>query len=82
MRLVITVGWKINKLRDNAILRVTVMFLNLYLYLCLAYIVLPFQHRDRIYTSESDVCGRRQTLTYKDVPRTERIKIFMMTTDP
>ena len=29
---------------------------------------------------ESDVC-RRQILTYKDDPRTERIKIFIMTID-
>ena len=35
----------------------------------------------RIYTSESDVC-RRQILTYKDGPRTERIKIFLMVVDP
>ena len=31
--------------------------------------------------SESDVC-RRQTLTYKDDPRAEKIKTFMMTVDP
>ena len=31
--------------------------------------------------SESDVC-RRQILTYKDGPRTERIKIFIMAEDP
>ena len=31
----------------------------------------------RLYASESDVC-RRQILTYKDGPRTERIKIFPM----
>ena len=31
-----------------------------------------FPHRDRIYTSESDVY-RRQILTYKDGPRTERV---------
>ena len=37
----------------------------------------PFQYGDRFYTSESDVC-RRQILTYKDDPRTERIKIFLM----
>ena len=30
-----------------------------------------FQCGDRVYTSESDVC-RRQILTYKDGPRTER----------
>ena len=32
-----------------------------------------FQCRDRLYTSESDVY-RRQILTYKDGPRTERVK--------
>ena len=32
-----------------------------------------FQCGDRLYTSESDVC-RRQILTYKDGPRTERVK--------
>ena len=31
---------------------------------------------ERLYTSESDVC-RRQILTCKDGPRTERIKIFL-----
>ena len=37
---------------------------------------------DLIYlTSESDVY-RRQILTYKDDPRTERIKIFTMAVDP
>ena len=36
--------------------------------------------RDRLYTSESDVC-RRQILMYKDGLRTERIAIFM-TVDP
>ena len=41
----------------------------------------PFQRGDRLYTSESDVCGR-QILTYKDDPRAERIKIFLMTVDP
>ena len=39
------------------------------------------QRGDRIYTSESDVC-RSQTLTYKDDPRTERIKICQMVVDP
>ena len=43
--------------------------------------LLPFQHGDRLYTSESDVC-RRQTLTYKDDPRSERIKIFIIVIDP
>ena len=39
-------------------------------------------HRgDRLYTSESDVC-RRQILTYKDDPRTERMKIFIIAVDP
>ena len=28
---------------------------------------------DRLYTSESDVC-RRQILTYKEYPSTERVK--------
>ena len=48
----------------------------------------PFQRGDRLYarighlyTSESDVC-RRQILTYKDGPRTERIKIFLMVVSP
>ena len=36
-----------------------------------------FQRGDRLYTSESDVCGR-QILIYKDGHRTERIKIFVM----
>ena len=40
----------------------------------------PFQCGNRLYTSESDVC-RRQILTYKDGPRTERIKIFIMNID-
>ena len=31
----------------------------------------------RLYTSESDVC-RRQILTSKDGPYTERIKLFIM----
>ena len=31
--------------------------------------------RSKLYTSENDVC-RHQILTYKDDPRTERIKIF------
>ena len=39
----------------------------------------PFQCADRLYTSESDVY-RRQILTYKDDPRTERMKI--MAVDP
>ena len=33
-----------------------------------------FQHRDRLYTSESDV-HRRQILTSKDFPRAERVDI-------
>ena len=32
-----------------------------------------FQCEDRLQTSESDVC-RRQMLTYKDGPSTERVK--------
>ena len=31
--------------------------------------------------SASDIC-RRQILTYKDVPRTERINTFIMAIDP
>ena len=42
--------------------------------------LLPSQRGDRPYTSESDVC-RRQILTYKDGPRTERTKIFLLTAD-
>ena len=41
----------------------------------------PFSAGERLYTSESDVC-RRQILTYKDCPRTERIKLFLMAVDP
>ena len=40
----------------------------------------PFQCGDRLCTSESDV-SRRQILTYKDGPRTESIKIFIMVVD-
>ena len=40
----------------------------------------PFQRGDRLYAAESDVC-RRQILTYKDGPRTEIIKIFIMVVD-
>ena len=36
---------------------------------------------NRLYTSESDVCGR-QILTYKDDPRTERIEIYIMVVGP
>ena len=43
--------------------------------------VSPFMRGDRLYTPESDVC-RRQILTYKDDPRTERIKLFVMIVDP
>ena len=42
---------------------------------------LTLSARDRLYTSESDVYSR-QTLTYKDDPRTERIKICIMTVVP
>ena len=45
-----------------------------------AFDIKPFQRVDRYYTSESDVCGR-QNLTYKDGPRTERIKIFIVVVD-
>ena len=41
----------------------------------------PFQCGDRFYTSESDVC-RCQILTYKDGPRTERLKIFLTAVHP
>ena len=41
----------------------------------------PFHRGNRLYTSESDVY-RRQILMYKDDPRTERIKIFLMVVDP
>ena len=41
----------------------------------------PLQCGDRLYTSESDVC-RRQILTYKDGPRTERIEKFLIAVDP
>ena len=40
-----------------------------------------FQCLNRFYTSESDVCIR-QILTYKNGPRTERIKIFIAVVDP
>ena len=36
---------------------------------------------DRLYSSESDVY-RGQILTYKNDPRTEKIKIFIMAADP
>ena len=39
-----------------------------------------FQYEDRLYTSEYDVY-RRQIVTYKDDPRTERIEIFIMAVD-
>ena len=41
----------------------------------------PFKREDRLYKSESDVC-RRQILTYKDGPCTERIQIFLVAIDP
>ena len=41
----------------------------------------PFHREHRLYTSASDVC-RRQMLTYKDDPRTEKIKIFITAADP
>ena len=34
-----------------------------------------------VFKTESDVC-RRQILTYKDGPRNERIKTFMIAVDP
>ena len=43
-------------------------------------IVLTLSARDRLSTSESDDC-RRQILTYKDGPRTDIIKLFIMTVD-
>ena len=43
---------------------------------------LPLQRGDRLYSTESDVC-RRQIVTYKDDPRTERVNIiFLMASDP
>ena len=45
------------------------------------YVIWLFQHGHRLYTSESDVC-RRQILAYKDCPRTERNKIFIMFVHP
>ena len=43
-------------------------------------LLLPFQRGDRLYTSESNVY-RRQILTYKGGPRTEKFKIFIMVVD-
>ena len=40
----------------------------------------PFQCGDRFYTSDSDVY-RRQVLTSKVNPRTEKVKIFTMAVD-
>ena len=40
-----------------------------------------FQCRDRLYTSESAV-HRRQILTYKDGPHTERVKYTILLTAP
>ena len=42
---------------------------------------LTVQRANRLYTSESDVCKRRQILTHKDGRRTERNKIFIMAVD-
>ena len=39
-----------------------------------------FLRRDRLHTSESEVC-RRQIQTYKEGPRAERVKIFIMAVD-
>ena len=53
-----------------------------YLIWCIYSLTLsPFQCGGRLYTSESDV-HRRQILTYKDGPRTERIQIFLVVVDP
>ena len=41
---------------------------------------LTLSARDRLYTTEFDVCGR-QILTSKVDPRTERIKLFLMAAD-
>ena len=44
----------------------------------------PFQRGNLLYLnllSESDIC-RRQILTYKDAPRTEKNKIFIVAVDP
>ena len=38
-------------------------------------------HLRRLYTSESDV-SKRLILTYKDGPRAEGIKTFLMVVDP
>ena len=43
--------------------------------------LLTLSARDRVYTSEYDVC-RRQILTSKDGLRTERIETFKMVVDP
>ena len=56
----------------------SVFHYQMYISIC-RYHTLPFQCWDRLYTS--DVCGR-QILTYKDGPRTERIKIFIIVVDP
>ena len=39
--------------------------------------VYPLQQRDRLWSSESDVC-RRQILMSKVYPRTVRVKLFIM----
>ena len=41
----------------------------------------PSKCGGRLYTSETDVC-RRQILMYKDGPRTESFKTFMIAVDP
>ena len=43
--------------------------------------VQPFERGDRFYTSEFDV-SRRQILTYKDGPHTEKIAIFLTAVNP
>ena len=63
---------------------------DLYRWLCLAPLEREWERwvspgsalsaRGGLYTSKSDVC-RRQILTYKDCPRTERIRIFVMVVD-
>ena len=47
----------------------------------ICFFVLPFQRRDRLYTSESDIC-RRQILTFKDSTRAEKNEIFIMVVNP
>ena len=55
-----------------------------YFYAVLEYaivLILTLTARDRLQSSEPDVCGR-QILTTKVNPRTVRIKIFLLAVDP